>query len=317
MRLNLMVEGQEDVTWDDWVGLARAVEAGGYEGLFRSDHYLTGRDDHERGSLDAWATLAALATITENVKLGTMVSPVTFRHPSVLGKMATTVDHISGGRVELGIGAGWLETEHVTYGFDFPETDERFAILAEQIEIIVRQWTEDRFDFSGKHYDLENCEALPKPIQTPRPNLIVGGAGNRKSVALAARWADEYNTVFPTVEEARDRRVKVERAWIDADRDPSTLVFSIMTGCVVGHDAGDVRDRARRVMSRVGASGDVDAWIQETRERWIVGTVEEAIDQLQSLGDAGVERVMLQHNDHRDFDMVTLIGSDVAPVLIA
>jgi F420-dependent oxidoreductase-like protein len=313
MRLNLMIEGQEDVGWADWEALARTTEAGGFEGLFRSDHYLTGGQDRSRGSLDAWATLAGLAVTTERIKLGTMVSPVTFRHPSVLSKMVTTVDHISGGRVELGIGAGWMEAEHEAYGFDFPSTGKRFEILTEQIEIIVRQWSEGSFNFSGKHYRLRNSEALPKPIQTPRPNLIVGGAGNKQSAALAAKWADEYNTVFPTVDEAAQRRAHVAKAWEAADRDPSTLVFSIMTGCIVGADDAEVRRRSETVMERTGSSDDVDRWIRETKNRWIIGTVDEAIEQIERFEEAGVERIMLQHLAHGDVEMVELIGAEIVP----
>jgi F420-dependent oxidoreductase-like protein len=315
MRLNLMIEGQEGVTWDEWVALARTAESVGFEGLFRSDHYLTGRAGGSRSSLDAWAVLAALAAITERIKLGTLVSPITFRHPSVLGKMATTVDHISGGRVELGIGAGWHEPEHEAYGFAFPGTAERFEILAEQIEIIVRQWSEGTFDFSGSHYTLKSCEALPKPVQQPRPNLIVGGSGNRRSAALAARWADEYNTVFPTLEEAASRRRRLEKAWEDSGRDPEGLVFSVMTGCVVGSDASDVRERAQRVMRRGNETGNVDDWIAEKRHRWVIGTIDESISQLRHLETAGVQRIMLQHNDHADLEMVELVGMQVAPAL--
>src|SRR5919106_4186917 len=163
MRVCLMIEGQEDVTWDQWLALAAAWEEHGLEGLFRSDHYESVMGMRERGSLDAWTTLAALAARTSRIRLGTLVSPVTFRHPSVLAKSVVTVDHVSGGRVELGMGAGWMEKEHSGYGFPFPDTPTRMEMLAEQAEIVVRQWTEDEFSFEGRHYRLEGCTAEPKP----------------------------------------------------------------------------------------------------------------------------------------------------------
>jgi alkanesulfonate monooxygenase SsuD/methylene tetrahydromethanopterin reductase-like flavin-dependent oxidoreductase (luciferase family) len=179
VRICLMIEGQEDVTWDDWVSLARACEESGLEGLFRSDHYASVVGDFRRGALDAWSTLAALATRTEQIRLGSMVSPATFRHPSVLAKAVVTADHVSGGRVELGMGAGWHEREHSMYGFSFPERSVRVERFAEQVEIVHRQWTEEAFDFDGRHYRLEDCRALPKPVQNPHPPLIIGGSGGR------------------------------------------------------------------------------------------------------------------------------------------
>src|SRR5215218_9507710 len=190
MRVCLMIEGQEDVTWDQWLALARACEEHGLEGLFRSDHYESVMGMRERGSLDAWTALAAR---TSRIRLGTLVSPATFRHPSVLAKSVVTVDHVSGGRVELGLGAGWHEGEHRSYGFVFPPTPVRMERLAEQLEIVTRSWTEDAFSFSGRHYQVQDLRALPKPVQRP-PTLLVGGAAGPKSLALAARYADEYNT---------------------------------------------------------------------------------------------------------------------------
>ena len=201
MRVCLMIEGQEDVTWDQWLALAGACEEHGLEGLFRSDHYESVMGMRERGSLDAWATLAALAARTSRIRLGTLVSPATFRHPSVLAKNVATVDHVSGGRVELGLGAGWHEGEHRAYGFEFPPTPTRMERLAEQLEIVTRSWTEDAFSFQGRHYQVQDLRALPKPVQRPRPTLLVGGGAGPKSLGLAARWADEYNTTGVPLEE--------------------------------------------------------------------------------------------------------------------
>ena len=315
MRRCLMIEGQEDVTWDQWCALADACESAGLEGLFRSDHYLSVSGYPDRGSLDAWTTLAGLAARTSRIRLGTMVSPATFRHPSVLAKSVATVDHISGGRVELGVGAGWNVDEHAAYGFPFPETPVRLELLAEQIEIVHRQWSDLPFDFKGKHYTLNDLDALPKPLQDPHPNLIVGGSANRRSAALAARWADEYNVVYTSPDACAERRERVTAAWAAEGRDPATLVFSLMTGCIVGRDQSEVERRARRVMDLAGSDGSVDAWIEELPDEWIVGTVEAVVDHLGRLEEAGVERVMLQHLAHDDTEMVRLIGAEVAPRL--
>jgi F420-dependent oxidoreductase-like protein len=251
VRLCLMIEGQEDVTWDQWVALARACEEHGLEGLFRSDHYLSVFDRSGRGSLDAWTSLAGLAAITSRIRLGTLVSPATFRHPSVLAKSVTTVDHISGGRVELGLGAGWHEREHRAYGFPFPDQGTRLDLLEEQIEVIHRLWSDDRVKFEDHHYRLDDVRPLPMPVQQPHPPLIVGGHAGPRSVALAARWADEYNVNDRTPEECRDLRARVATAWEREGRDRDTLVFSVMTGVVVGRDRDELETAAERTGSPV------------------------------------------------------------------
>src|SRR5919198_272047 len=201
-----MIEGQEDVSWDDWVALAEACERHRVETLFRSDHYLSTIAGRPQQSLDAWTTIAALAARTRRLRLGTVVSPVTFRHPSLLAKAVATADHASGGRVELGMGAGWMEAEHRAYGFPFPDLRTRVELLAEQVEIVARQWTEDRFSFDGKHYRLEDCPGLPKPVQQPRPPLLVGGSGRRGTVEPAVRGGHEDKTLIPTLDDVRARR---------------------------------------------------------------------------------------------------------------
>src|SRR5689334_9919619 len=210
MRICLMIEGQEGVEWKHWLALARAAEDAGLDGLFRSDHYRSiGRGD-PAGSLDAWTTLAALAAETTTLRLGTMVSPVTFRPASVLAKSVATVDHVSGGRVELGIGAGWFEAEHQTYGFPFLTTRERLDELDRQLAEITRQWT-------------EAPDVWPKPVQHPHPRIIVGGRAKPRTVAAAVAYAEEYNTVWPTVEEARERKKRLDEAAERAGRDPLTF----------------------------------------------------------------------------------------------
>jgi F420-dependent oxidoreductase-like protein len=313
MQVCLMIEGQEGVTWEQWVALADACERGGIEGLFRSDHYLSIREDVDLGSLDAWTTLAGLAARTERIRLGTLVSPATFRHPSVVAKSVATVDHISNGRVELGLGAGWFEPEHHAYGFPFPDTSTRLDMLAEQLEIITRQWTEDSFDFRGRAYQLEGLTARPRPVQQPHPPVIVGGSGGRKSIALAARWANEYNTLFVNVEECRARRQTVEQAWEGAGRDPTTTRLSLMLTCIVARDKAELRERAARLLKWRDRNDDVDGFIREHAANHLVGLVDEVVDKLHRFAEVGVDRVMLQHLIHDDLDMVELIAQEIVP----
>ena len=309
MRVCLMIEGQEGVSWDDWLALADACEETGIEALFRSDHYAS-LTEGTRGSLDAWTTIAGLAARTERLRLGSMVSPVTFRHPSLLAKAAATADHISGGRVELGIGAGWNEYEHRAYGFPFPETRERVERLAEQLEILHRQWTEDEFSFEGRHYRLDGCRAEPKPLQEPHPPIIVGGAGKRGTVEPAARFADEYNTTSASAETCRALRRRLDEACARYERPATSLRLSLMTTFVVGRDANEARERAHRSGERLGR-GDADGFLADDRR--IGGTVEQVVERLREYERAGVERVMLQHLAHDDVEMVQLFGRKVAP----
>jgi F420-dependent oxidoreductase-like protein len=307
MRVVLMIEGQEAVSWDDWVALARTAEEAGLEGLFRSDHYQSVFDSSGRGSLDAWATLAGLAAVTERLRLGTMVSPVTFRRPSIVSRMVATVDHISGGRVELGLGAGWNSSEHLAHGFPFPEMGERMEILEEQLEIIHRQWMDDELSFEGRHYRLEGCRAEPKPVQKPHPPIVLGGAAGPRVSRLAARWADEYNTTFATVEECRERRARIAEACEREGREP--IVFSLMIPCVVGRNARETLGRARRRLERSGR--DDNPVVLLAQENVLAGTVDEVLARLHAYGEAGVERVFLQHLDHTDLEMVRLIGDEI------
>jgi F420-dependent oxidoreductase-like protein len=308
-----MIEGQEDVSWEEWLALAAACEEHGLEGLFRSDHYASVMDDYSRGSLDAWATIAALGARTGRIRLGSLVSPCTFRHPSELARVVVTADHASGGRVELGLGAGWHEVEHAMFGFPFPEQRVRLERFAEQVEIVHRQWTEETFDFTGAHYRLEECRALPKPVQRPHPPLIVGGRARAGTVEPAVRWADEYNTIFASPATIRERRARLDEACERAGRDPATLPLSLMTVCIVGADEAEVRERAAGVAVVRGEAVGGDEFLAGQRETGIVGTVEQVRTRLFELAAAGVERVFLEHLDHRDLAMVELIGRELVP----
>ena len=282
-----MVEGQEGVSWDQWLALAEACEQHGIEAMFRSDHYLSLAAPRERVATDAWTLLGALAARTSRVRLGTLVSPVTFRHPSVLAKAAATVDHISGGRVEVGMGAGWNVPEHEAYGFPFPETSERVRMLAEQVE---------RVD------GLLRDELLT--VQRPRPPLIVGGAARTGTTAPAARFADEYNTTGVDPPEAARRRKRLDEACEREGRDPSTLRFSLMTPFLFD------RDHARRFVERFPRAGGADEWFDELARRGLAGDLVAGLREFEAVG---VERVMLQHVVHEDVDIVAAIGRELVP----
>ncbi len=283
-----MVEGQEGPSWDDFLALADACEEHGLEGLFRSDHYLS-LTDGMRPATDAWTLLGALAARTTKIRIGTLVSPVTFRHPSVLAKCAATVDHISGGRVEVGLGAGWMKAEHERFGFPFPETSDRVAQLAEQVEHVDRQLRDD-----------------PLTVQKPRPPLIVGGSAQRGTADPAARFADEYNSYGIDAAEARRRRKRLDAACERAGRDPATLRFSVMTPFLLG------RDHAKRFVELYPDAGTADEWFEEMRRRGLAGSQVDLVDGLREFEAAGVERVMLQHVVHDDLDVVAALGEIAA-----
>jgi alkanesulfonate monooxygenase SsuD/methylene tetrahydromethanopterin reductase-like flavin-dependent oxidoreductase (luciferase family) len=302
VRLALMIEGQEGVTWPQWIALANTCEQAGLDGLFRSDHY-TGFTGGVGGALDAWGTVTALSAVTRRIKLGTLVSPATFRHPSILARMVVTASHASGGRVELGLGAGWNEAEHRQHGFVFPPLRERMEIFAEQLEIITRSWSGETFDFHGKHYELE--QAHPLPVPAGKVNVIVGGSAQPGTVGPAVRFADEYNTVFASPDEAVRRRAILDEASAAAGREP--LAFSVMLRCVVGEDRAAVQ-RRRDV---IAASFD-DAMF-DNPECSLEGTVDEVVARVREYEEAGVQRLMLRHLPVDDLEMVELIGREVVP----
>jgi alkanesulfonate monooxygenase SsuD/methylene tetrahydromethanopterin reductase-like flavin-dependent oxidoreductase (luciferase family) len=309
-----MIEGQEGVTWDDWVRLAGLVETHGLEGIFRSDHY-TAIIRSDADAHDAWATLAGLAAITERIRLGTLVSPATFRYPSVLARMAATVDHISGGRIDVGMGSGWYEREHEAHGFPFLDGKRRFELFAEQVEVVVRSWTEDRFDHDGPAYRLRDQLALPRPVQQPHPPLVLGGRVKPRFAALAARYATEVNTLGAPNDELRARKDVLDRACAELRRDPATLGFSVMTACFAGETSADVAERVARFQSIRGGDADPAALIAERRDRWLVGTVNEVAERIVELRGLGVTRVFLQHLNHDDDDMVALAGERLLALL--
>ncbi|MGZ8606171.1 MAG: LLM class F420-dependent oxidoreductase [Actinomycetota bacterium] len=312
MRYSLMLEGQEGVTWQQWLAIARTCERLGFEGLFTSDHYLSVING-DPGSNDAWTLLGALAASTERLRLGTMVSPVTFRAPSVLAKAATTVDRISNGRVDLGMGAAWWEQEHRTHGFAFPPVDERMEMLEEQLEIVHGLWSEDVFSFESRHYALEECRFVPKPVQRPHPPIIVGGKGGPRIAQLAARWADEFNRVGGTPQDVRAAFGRVRDAVDAAGRDQEAMTTSFMTWIFVGRTEDEWRARADATRTMDPTAGPLDAYIDDISMDCIVGTPDRAIERMNEYAAAGVQRFVLNHELFDDLDQIELIAAEIVP----
>ena len=297
MQVRLMIEGQEGVSWDEWVALARAAEAIGLDGLFRSDHY-TSFHGAPGAALDAWATILALAPLTERLRLGTLVSAATFRHPSELARVALTADHVSGGRVEVGVGAGWFEGEHRQNGFPFPPVAERFDRFVEYVEILVRSWSSEPFDFHGAHFNLERQRVLPAPLQSPHPPLLIGGTGRPRSLRLAAAHAQEYNCAFLDVEGCVALRARLDQACVAIDRQPSSLRLSVMTLVSLGRNGDEARRRHERGLEL----------FQGPADRCHVGTLDEMTQLLADYERAGVTRMYLQLPDRRDDEALSLMG---------
>lgn len=315
MRFCLMLEGQEGVTWPDWLAAAHAAERLGFEAIFTSDHYLSvmRHRDRDRGSSDAWTMLAALAASTDTIRLGTMVSPVTFRHPSLLAKAAVTVDRVSGGRAEVGMGAGWWEEEHRAHGFPFPDTPTRFDMLEEQVEIVHGLLTEERFSFQGKHYQLDDVPFAPKGVHSPHPPIVIGGGGGPRIAALVSRWADEFNTVGPSPDQAKERFAKV-RDRLDADgRAQDTLTTSVMTWCYVGETERQAMRLIERARARAMRVARFDDELDELRAHCIVGSADQAVERLNEYAAAGVQRIMLNHELFDDLEMLDVLAERVFP----
>lgn len=308
MEYCVFVEPQLGAGYADLLAVAQAAERLGFTGFFRSDHYLSmpgnSLDEGLPGSSDAWTTLAGLARDTTTIRLGTLVSSVTFRHPGVLAIQVADVDGMSDGRAELGLGAGWYEREHRAYGIPFPAR--RFDLLEEQLQIVGGMWSTpvgSAFDFAGTHYRLERSPALPKPVQSPMP-IIVGGTGPVRVPALAARYATEFNVFAVAIAGERFATARAEAERIG--RDPATLRTSIATSTFVGADAADLRARLAR-------AGDPDRYARDTDAT--VGTVDQVVDRIGALADLGIDRVYLQFLDLHDLDHLELVGREVLPRL--
>lgn len=309
MELCIFTEPQQGATYDDLVRVARATEELGYDAFFRSDHYLAMDVEGTPGPSDAWITLAGLARDTSRVRLGTLVTSATFRLPGPLAIAVATVDRMSSGRVELGLGAGWFEAEHTAYGIAFPGVGERFDRLEEQLAVITGLWNTpvgETFDFDGKHYQVRDSPALPKPAQSPHPPVIVGGTGKRRTPALAARYADEYNAPFTPAGDVPALFGRVRTACTAAGRDPSSIRLSAANVLCCGRDDAEVRRRA----DAIGQPVDT------LRRDQLAGTPAELVERLGALAEAGASRVYLQTLDLHDRDHLELVAAEVLAKLV-
>jgi F420-dependent oxidoreductase-like protein len=308
VRLAIFTEPQQGASYADLLRVAQTAEAAGFDGFFRSDHYLAMGGDGLPGPTDSWTTLAGLAVQTSRIRLGTLVTSATFRLPGPLAIQVAQVDEMSGGRVDLGLGSGWFEAEHQAYGIPFPPVSERFDRLTEQLEIINGLFTTpvgQTYSFDGQYYQLLNSPALPKPAQSPRPPIIIGGTGRKRTPSLAARFADEFNTPFTPVDTTATLFEQVRAACQQIDR-AEPPVFSSAVAVCVGRDDAEVRRRAASI------GRDVD----ELRANGAaVGTPAEVVEILGRYQQAGASRMFLQTLDLHDLDHVELVASAVAPSL--
>jgi F420-dependent oxidoreductase-like protein len=301
--LRIFTEPQQGASYDDLLRVAKATEDLGFDAFFRSDHLLViGPGDGLPGPTDAWLTLAAIARETTRIRLGTLVTPTTFRLPGPLAISVAQVDVMSNGRVELGLGAGWFEREHRAYGIPFPPAGERFDMFSEQVEIIdglLRTPLGSTYSFDGTHYGLEDSPALPKPVQSPRPPIILGGGAKSRGAALAAKYADEFNVAF----DRAGTRGRIERVSAAAEKTGRRLVYSAAQTIAVGRDDGEVRRRAEAI------GRDVD----EMRANALAGTPAEVVDRIGEFGAMGVSRMYLQTMDLTDLDHLELVAAEVLP----
>ena len=308
MDLRIFTEPQQGATYDQLLRIAQASEDLGFGAFFRSDHYLGMGTEGRPGPTDAWTTLAGLARETTTIRLGTLMTSVTFRHPGPLAIQVAQVDQMSGGRVELGIGAGWYEAEHAAYGIPFPDTRERFDMLAEQLAVITGLWETgegELFSHAGEHYTLTDSPALPKPAQRPRPPVLVGGKGKRRTPALAAEFADEFNLPFVSLEVTGAQFGRVRKACEDVGRDPDELTYSNALVLCCGATEPDVRRRA----DAIGRDAD------DLRATALAGTPAEVVDRIGQFAELGSERVYLQTLDLDDLDHIELVANEVVPQL--
>jgi F420-dependent oxidoreductase-like protein len=307
MRLRIFTEPQQGATYDDLLAVARTAEELGFDAFFRSDHYLRmGDGDAGPGPTDAWITLAGLARETSRLRLGTLVTASTFRLPGPLAISVAQVDAMSRGRVELGIGAGWFDDEHRAHGIPFASTRERFDRLGEQLAIIIGMWTTsvgERFSYHGRYYELTDSPALPKPVQQPHPPIIIGGYGTKRTPALAARYAQEFNLAFPPLEMYGEYVDRVRQACTDSGRDPATLRTTVALVVCCGRDEAEFRRRA----DAIGREPD------ELRANGAAGLPGEVVDKLRAFAAAGAETAYLQVLDVSDLDHLGLIASEVMP----
>lgn len=313
MRYAMMIEPQQGMSYEDILAVALAAEKAGIETFFRSDHYSS-FPTAGLATTDAWVTTAGLARDTSTIKLGVLVSPVTFRLPGPFAKTVATVHEMSGGRVEVGLGAGWHEGEHRQFGVPFPSVKDRLNMLEEQVAIVRGLWTQPPgWSYEGQYYQLSDAVFEPSPAADGRqvPHIIMGGDGKPRSCRMAAQYADEYNVVFATPERATTAFDGVRRACATQGRDPDELVYSALSGVLIGADAADYRDRQRRQDEVLGSGAVGVEPPQDRADRWLLGTPDAALQRVAALEAAGVQRIVLHNYLPDDLDMISLIGKTI------
>ncbi|MEO7296899.1 MAG: TIGR03560 family F420-dependent LLM class oxidoreductase [Candidatus Limnocylindria bacterium] len=312
MRFALMTEPQQGLSYDELLAIVRTAEVAGLEAFFRSDHYSSFPGESGQPTTDAWATLAGLARETTSIRLGTLVSPVTFRVPGNLAKVIQTVDEMSGGRIEAGFGAGWNEEEHAQLGIPFPPLGERYDMLTEQLAILHGLWTEDDgWSFEGAHWQVRGSKGHGEIARGGRrhPHIILGGKGMPRMAELVARYADEFNLISASPQDAPEAYGRIRDACEAIGRAPSEVVSSAMTGVLVAETETDLRARVEDLLTALGqGDADGDAWLAERRGRWIMGTPDEARERVDAFERQGTQRIMLQDFLPRDLDHVRLMG---------
>ena len=310
MRLRIFTEPQQGAAYETLLTMARAAEDGGFDGFFRSDHFIPDEffpaagPQGLPGPSDAWVTLGALARETSSIRLGTLMTSATFRHPGPLAITVAGVDAMSGGRIELGIGAGWFEEEHRAYGIPFPPQAERFSRLTEQLQVITGLWgtpAGQRFSFAGRYYTLADSPGLPKPVQAPHPPILIGGLGSRRTPELAARYAAEFNVPFADLATVAAQFERVRASCVAARRDPASIVLSAAVRFACGRDDAEVRRRATAIGADQPRPGD------------LTGSPAQVLDQLGQLAQIGAKRVYLQLLDLLDLDHLALVAAEVLP----
>ncbi|MDQ2941725.1 MAG: TIGR03560 family F420-dependent LLM class oxidoreductase [Chloroflexota bacterium] len=311
MRFALMTEPQQGLTYAEILAAASTAEEAGIEAFFRSDHYSSFPGASGLPTTDAWTTIAGLARETSKIRLGVLVSPVTFRIPGSFAKVIQTADEMSNGRVEAGFGAGWNDEEHAQLGIPFPPIDERFEMLEEELTIIHGLWTEpDGWSFAGRRWQVRDARRHGEIARGGRrhPHIVLGGAGKRRLAALAARFADEFNLNSASPEAAGEAYERIRAACREIGRDPDELVYSAMTGVLVAETAAELRDRVAQLLELMGTQDDAGEWLATRRKRWVMGTPDEAWERVRGMEAAGVQRMMLQDLLPRDLDQIRLIG---------
>ena len=315
MDLGVMIEGQEGLNWDRWRRIIRTTEDLGFESLFRSDHFFSLSGPHDRDALETFISFVLVAEESSRIRFGPLVSSMTFRHPSLLARMAAQIDLLSGGRFILGTGAGWNVPEHEAFGLPFPPVRERMDRLEEGIQVVRALWGNGPVSFDGRYYQLKDAECFPKPAQSPAP-ILVGGSGEKRTLRIVAKYADEWNAVGQTVEGYRHKN-EVLLGHCDAvGRDASTIRRSMMCGFVIGRDEDGVRAHLARIGEALPmlTRGNPDEVLEGVRNRgWLVGTTSEVVEQIKQREELGIQRIMLQHHAQADFDTLELIAKDVLP----